>query len=618
MAQEIRIFVSHSPDSSDLLWKHPCIEHIIAGSVYQTKPLPQRMLRDDSGDHISNKNRSYCELTTQYWAWKNADADYYGFCHYRRIFSFSEKQLRESDSGSVIRPAFNRSLFRELGFDKAAMSDKITSKDMIVAKGIPVSALQAKDLIEHYRKARSLRVEDLYAMLEVIRQKAPELYEPAQAYLHGKIFYPCNMFIARKNVFKEYSEMLFSILEETEKRIDMENYSREGRRTMGHLGERFLGIYYEYLKEKKARQSIEINRGCRLGQQQMVLVENTKREVRPKRQKREMTVVVAVNEWFVPILSVTLRSVRDHCGQKGSYHIYVLHQDITETSRQRLCRELETKRFQVDFINVSSRLSGYRLEGKAHITAETYYRFLILDLFKEHERVLYLDCDMIIRRDLAELFSIDMGDNWIGAVPDIDFIGQCNGANPDTGQYSKTVLQLKEPLRYFQAGLLIFNIAKLREHFQVKKLLEMAEDPKYMYSDQDILNVLCAGHVQYLPLRWNVLTDSRRRIEKAIAFAPAQLFDEYEKARKDPWVIHFAGADKPWINPEGDFADEFWKAARESDYYEVLLSRMSGRHEGQNTVGEKIIDGLRRTAKTILPEGSELRRQVGALYWRFK
>ena len=53
------------------------------------------ILHDDEGDNISHKNPTYCELTAQYWAWKNDDADYYGFFHYRRYMSFSEKKLRK-------------------------------------------------------------------------------------------------------------------------------------------------------------------------------------------------------------------------------------------------------------------------------------------------------------------------------------------------------------------------------------------------------------------------------------------------------------------------------------------------------------------------------------------
>ena len=87
----ISIFVTHTPDKNDYLVRNPLFVNVIAGADYQTKPIPEGMTPDNTGDNISLKNRCYCELTTQYWAWKNADADYYGFCHYRRFFTLSEK-----------------------------------------------------------------------------------------------------------------------------------------------------------------------------------------------------------------------------------------------------------------------------------------------------------------------------------------------------------------------------------------------------------------------------------------------------------------------------------------------------------------------------------------------
>ena len=48
------------------------------------------IMGDNSGDNISDKNKEYCELTVQYYVWKNIDADAYGFCHYRRFFCFDE------------------------------------------------------------------------------------------------------------------------------------------------------------------------------------------------------------------------------------------------------------------------------------------------------------------------------------------------------------------------------------------------------------------------------------------------------------------------------------------------------------------------------------------------
>ena len=583
-------------------------------------PMKDGMLRDDTGEHISQKNRSYCELTTQYWAWKNIDADYYGFCHYRRLFSFAEKRFRESDSGSVIRPVLDRELFRQLGLSQQNMERQICSTDMIAAAGIPVSALQAKNLFDHYGKARGLDVKDLYLMLDVIKELYPAMYDTAKKYLKGKVFYPCNMFIARRDIFFEYSSFLFAVLETVEQRIDLKTYSREGRRTLGHLGERLFGIYYEYMK----------NTSYRLAEKQMVLVQDTseKEPPIPASQENEVPIVLTVNDHYVPVLSVCLHSIAETVGFSGQtgrersqpdtvYSIYVLHSDITAGNQKRLLHEFEHEPILLHFVNVKRRLAGYRLRPKGHIPEQAYYRFLILDLFKYYEKVLYLDCDMIILRDPVELYSMDLGESWLGAVHDTDFIGQCNGANPDTQAYCREVLQLKNPLGYFQAGVLLMHIPKLRAHLSAHELMKMAESNAYMYLDQDILNVTCEGHISYMPVRWNVLADTRNRVKNVISFVPWELFDEYEQARQDPWIIHYAGADTPWKYPDSDYAYVFWRMARKSDYYEQLLAQIE-QSQDKGGWGSTLVDGMRKTAKALLPEGSRIRREVGALYWRLK
>ncbi len=69
--------------------ENPLIFQVQVGSALADHHI-EGILHDDEGENISKKNRSYCELTAQYWAWKNLQADYYGFFHYRRYMSFKQ------------------------------------------------------------------------------------------------------------------------------------------------------------------------------------------------------------------------------------------------------------------------------------------------------------------------------------------------------------------------------------------------------------------------------------------------------------------------------------------------------------------------------------------------
>ena len=79
-------------------------------------------LHDDEGENISVENPRYCELTAQYWAWKNADADYYGFCHYRRYFDFTDTPHKENDYGEIIDSYIDGHALAEYGINDDAIA----------------------------------------------------------------------------------------------------------------------------------------------------------------------------------------------------------------------------------------------------------------------------------------------------------------------------------------------------------------------------------------------------------------------------------------------------------------------------------------------------------------
>lgn len=609
---EIKIFVSHTPDSRNIRIRHPLFYHVAAGSDLWKAPIPEGMLADNTGTHISGKNRTYCELTTQYWAWKNAEADYYGFCHYRRYFSFAPHLLREADCGCLVYPYMNQELRKELYMGEKKIRRKAESYDFLIAKGIPVQALHARSVYDHYKKAKELHIQDLELFLKILCRKYPQLASAARSYIGGKVFYPCNMFLMKKEIFQEYSDMLFQILDVFERKADMSLYSREGRRTPGHLGERFAGIYYEYLQQQG---------GYRLGELQMAMIEHTEASDISGPDAEEIPVVLSADQNYVPVLAVCLRSLVDCMDAGRRYHIYIFHTDIEDADQQLFRKTFCCGHVQLDFVDIRTRAAGYRLRAKGHISAETYYRFFIPDVLKDCRKAVYLDADLIIRRDIAQLYDLQLGNALLAAAVDPDMIGQYYGANPDTRQYCERVLKLKDPCSYMQAGVLVMNIEAFRREVRIQELFQMAEHQDYRYSDQDILNIVCEGRIKKLDLRWNVLTDSGHSRRQIIQSAPADILEAYEQARQQPYMIHYAGSRKPWKHPKEDFASEFWHTARQTPYYEVLLSGIAPQKE-KGVFGEKPVvlaaDLLRRTAKKVLPQGSRVRRVIGGWYWRLK
>ena len=218
---------------------HPLLVPIQVGAALSDQRFPG-FISDDTGENISQKNRSYCELTAQYWAWKNADADFYGFFHYRRYLypDTSEKYPYRLERTADL-DTLNR-----LGYE--TFSEQIQKYDIIVPKGenmyLPVR--------EHYAKAKFHREKDLRVVENIVREKYPAYIPAMERYLSGSICYFGNIYIMRKTVFQDYCAWLFDILAEFDRQVDTAGYSAQELRVDGYLAERLLGIYYLAQQDK--------------------------------------------------------------------------------------------------------------------------------------------------------------------------------------------------------------------------------------------------------------------------------------------------------------------------------------------------------------------------------
>jgi len=247
MSLSIKLFVScHKPGIR--VPSNPLLVPIQVGTQLAQKRLPM-MLHDDEGDGISEKNSSYCELTGQYWAWKNAVADYYGFLHYRRYFNFSDTEYPIHHEpfifGEVVFDRNDEESLRKIAFDEKSMREIIESHDFIAP--VPIATPDGVSVYEQYRLSSGHHIEDLDTVLSIIEDAYPEIWPSALKYMSQTALYACNMFVMKRNLFKQYSNFLFDVLGRHELLCDTSHYTAVGRRVSGYLGERLCGIYLTYL-----------------------------------------------------------------------------------------------------------------------------------------------------------------------------------------------------------------------------------------------------------------------------------------------------------------------------------------------------------------------------------
>lgn len=197
-------------------------------------------LHDDLGENISEKNRSYCELTAQYWAWKNEVTDYYGFFHYRR-FLYPEMNARHPYR---IEGRPTDSLLEKLGYD--GFAKLIERHDLVVPIGEDMHA----PVREHYATAPHHHGKDLELVEQIVKERFPEMKQAMEVYFSGAICYFGNIYIMKQQLFHGYCSWLFSILEEFDRRADLSGYSAQEKRVDGYLAERLFGVWLTYWRNR--------------------------------------------------------------------------------------------------------------------------------------------------------------------------------------------------------------------------------------------------------------------------------------------------------------------------------------------------------------------------------
>lgn len=270
-------------------------------------------------------------------------------------------------------------------------------------------------------------------------------------------------------------------------------------------------------------------------------------------------VIFSIDNNVVVQCGVTISSLLINAKPETQYDIYILYdeQGLAEYERERLVDAFRGwPAARISFVNVNDLL----LDSSSvfgHVTAATYYRLVIPELFPQYNRVIYSDIDIIFQQDLSELFADSLqNDELVAAVLDLAIDNKHFFQSSLPGQIGKSEKD------YFNAGFLVMNLKRMREEKIVDAFREHS-GKGYAQNDQDVLNVVCNGRVQLLPSKYNFQLNH---------------FSNYMWGRQNPELqfgelfktatLHYTWKNKPWNSLECIAADTWWHYYKLSPFYD--------------------------------------------------
>ncbi|NCC64442.1 MAG: DUF4422 domain-containing protein [Spirochaetia bacterium] len=533
---------------------------------------------------------------------KALDHEYYGLCTGNLYLNFSKEHFPVDASNFVQEEYLNKHSLEKYALLEDAIRLRLEGVDMLISEPVDVQK-SYKNVSQMLGKQALVRTEDLQLFLALFNERHPQYSNTLHSYLSGTAYGNNSLFVMKQELFEEYCFLLFDLYDAFFEKTNTTEYTLMQYANLEVLGYLVTRVFFLQKMQEKRTSSI-------LQSVQFSHVE-TPLSLFPSKEDA-VVVVFASNEKFAPALGVCIQSMLEHIKSEHFYDVLVLESNLSEDSKGRLVKMCsQYQQVSLRFFNPTGMLSGRKLQKNAtdHISMETYYRFLIADIFPSCEKVLYLDCDTVILSDVADLFATDLGDSVLGAALDPEIPGQLKSDDTSLASYFKEVLQMDVSDPYLQAGVLLLNLVRMRSLHSVDEWLGIAGSRTYRYNDQDILNKECKGHLHLLDLSWNVVVDCNHRRLPIIMQGPHQVSQAYLEARKHPKLIHYAGFEKPWDAPTSDFAYEFWFYASHCAFYDRLLCMYAPSHDTRGGEKQSLIQRL-------FPRGSKRRLLAKRWYYR--
>ncbi len=306
--------------------------------------------------------------------------------------------------------------------------------------------------------------------------------------------------------------------------------------------------------------------------------------------KKVVPVFFACDDKYIIYMMVTMKSLIENASPKRNYKLHVLHTDIT-TEHQELVKTLETANVKIEFNDVTMQLIQIerKLQLRDYYSSTTYYRVFIANMFPQYDKVLYIDSDTIVLKDIAKLYDFDLEENYIAGVRD-QLVVQVDVY----GNYVEKVLGVSREA-YFNAGVVLINSKAFRKNKILDEFVDLLNTYAFVVAqDQDYLNIICKGKVLWMGNKWNV-----------------QMVGKILCEEKDYAIVHYNLATKPWHYEECRNGEYFWKYAKMTPGYAELRKMQENFSEEDQKKDDNAGQNLYKLAVSEIKNENNFRNVYG-------
>jgi lipopolysaccharide biosynthesis glycosyltransferase len=274
--------------------------------------------------------------------------------------------------------------------------------------------------------------------------------------------------------------------------------------------------------------------------------------------QQPLYVLCAANAAYGIPLAVMLTSMVCNLKTNREVHIYIMESDIQDPLRKKIeASVLGNKRespITFHWVEVDGSLID-DLHVSGHIRSETYSRLLAPYVLPPAcDRVVYLDSDLVVLNDISVLNDSADSRCTVAAVPDLLY----PYVSWESVVFNHVELGIPASNRYFNAGVMVINLASWREQKVTSRVIEylQAHKDKVHYHDQGGLNAILHDQWLQLDLRWN----QTHAILYSERWRPAGYSRKvWAESKNDPFIVHYTGGAKPWQPGHNGLRSSFFK-----------------------------------------------------------